>query len=677
MKLSDLRIGKRMAILVGAGLLQLVLLTGVGWWSVNALNEELDATRKEGRRSVLALGASSDVNAAGVSVANALLANRFDDATMDHILALRKEYLGYFEELSRLSASAEGKRRRLALQGVVEEWRQADNSLIQAHKAGKQAEAMAIYRQQVLPKFGQLRGSIDDYLDYRRQQQEQTDARVAATVFRSRILMPACGLIWLAITVFLGILISRGITVPLTQAVAFVASVAAGDLTRDVRPENMARQDEIGMLAKAMQTMIGNLRGVIQNVTEGIGVLSSSSAELSANSGRMSEGGQQASEKTHSMAAATEQMAANIMSVSCGMEQTTANLTSVATATEQMTATIGEIAGNSEKARHITGEAARQADRISEQMNQLGRAAQEIGKVTETITEISSQTNLLALNATIEAARAGSAGKGFAVVANEIKELAQQTAAATEDIKSRIAGVQSSTSGGIAEIEKISRVIHEVSDIVGSIAAAIEEQATVTKDIARNIAEASTGVRDAGTRVSESSQATQGLAQEITGVDQSAREIAETSEQVRASATDLSKLAEQLQSTVARFHYAGGNHTMLKNAIAAHKAWTARLKAAVDSRHLDTPVGTVRADNQCQFGKWLHRADISGTEKQSQHYREAKQLHAQFHEEASKVAQLALAGNKEAAEQALLPGSEYCRISSALTGVLNRWDAAA
>src|ERR671923_2528161 len=146
------------------------------------------------------------------------------------------------------------------------------------------------------------------------------------------------------------------------------------------------------------------------------------------------------------------------------MKQTPKNLKSVTRPTEQMTATIGEIAANSEKARRITEEATRQANRITEQMNQLGVAAREIGKVTETITEISSQTNLLALNATIEAARAGSAGKGFAVVANEIKELAQQTATATEDIKNRIAGVQSSMAGGITEVERVSSVVHEVNE---------------------------------------------------------------------------------------------------------------------------------------------------------------------------------------------------------------------
>ena len=142
---------------------------------------------------------------------------------------------------------------------------------------------------------------------------------------------------------------------------------------------------------------------------------------------------------------------------------------------------------------------------------------------------------------------------GVVAYANEIKELAQQTARATEDIKGRIAGVQSSTAGGIAEIDKVSAIIHEVSDIVASIAAAIEEQSTVTKDIARNIAEASTGVRDANKRVSEASQATAEIAREIVVVDQAAGQMAEGSQQVQSSATELSRVAEQLQVTVQRF----------------------------------------------------------------------------------------------------------------------------
>jgi methyl-accepting chemotaxis protein len=379
---------------------------------------------------------------------------------------------------------------------------------------------------------------------------EKVSQDTASTIWISLIIG---SLFALAAAIFGGIVLARSITVPLGKTVTLLDSVATGDIRQDVLPELLARRDEIGMLGKSVQAMSVNLRDVVKNMTGGIQVLSSSSAELSANSSQMTDGSHEASGKAHAVAAAAEQMTANVVSVAAGMEQTSTNLGSVATATEQMTSTIGEIAGNSEKARRITEEATKQAARISEQMNQLGAAAQQIGKVTETITEISSQTNLLALNATIEAARAGSAGKGFAVVANEIKELAQQTARATEDIKGRIAGVQSSTAGGIAEIDKVSAIIHEVSDIVSSIAAAIEEQSTVTKDIARNIAEASTGVRDANKRVSEASQATSEIAREIIVVDQAAGQMAEGSQQVQTSATELSRVAEQLQATVQRF----------------------------------------------------------------------------------------------------------------------------
>jgi methyl-accepting chemotaxis protein len=181
--------------------------------------------------------------------------------------------------------------------------------------------------------------------------------------------------------------------------------------------------------------------------------------------------------------------------------------------------------------RSITGPLARTVAYLG---RKLGMAAREIGKVTETITEISSQTNLLALNATIEAARAGAAGKGFAVVAGEIKALAQQTAKATDDIRAWI--------------------VMEVSAIVTSIALAIEEQSTATKDIARNIAVASIGVNDANARVAESSHVSREIAKDIVSVDQPAREMASGSDCVRTSAGELSSVAEGLRVTVSRFN---------------------------------------------------------------------------------------------------------------------------
>jgi methyl-accepting chemotaxis protein len=516
-----------------------------------------------------------------------------------------------------------------------------------------------------------------NYLSW--QQPIMTAMRARAGRYEARIPM-AVGLVALsgvAIALFLGIALTRSISAPLEVAVSHLGEVARGDLSYEVPPEELERGDEIGLLSKAMQTMSASLRDVLKEVANGIHVLSSSSAELSANSSRMSQGGRQASERAHKVSAAAGQVTSTVASVAAGMEQTTSNLASLSSSAGRMTATIGEIAGNSEKARRITGEAARQAAQVTEKMDRLGQAAREIGKVTETITEISAQTNLLALNATIEAARAGSAGKGFAVVANEIKELAQQTARATEDIKTWIADVQSSTAGGIGEIETVSRVIREVSDTVASIASAIEEQAAVTLDIARNIGEATRGVQDANVSVAGSSQVLQGIAREIAGVDDASRQMAEGSEQVLASANDLSILAEKLQATVARFRVAGGNHAMLENAILAHSAWTARLKAAIGTGKLDIPVSTVKADDQCQFGRWLHGTGLADADKQSGDYHETKELHTRFHEEASRVARLAISGEKEAAERALTPSSEYTRLSSALLGLLAKWSASA
>ncbi len=159
----------------------------------------------------------------------------------------------------------------------------------------------------------------------------------------------------------------------------------------------------------------------------------------------------------------------------------------------------------------------------------------------------------MALNATIEAARAGSAGKGFAVVADEIKELARQTAEATEDIKLRIAGVQGSSGAAIADIGQITAVISEVGGIVSGIAAAIEEQATVTRDVACNIAQASTGVRDANEKIAQTAQVSMTIAYDIAGINSAVTDLRNGGEQVQVSAAELSKLAEQLKVCVNQF----------------------------------------------------------------------------------------------------------------------------
>jgi len=348
------------------------------------------------------------------------------------------------------------------------------------------------------------------------------------------------------------IVMADRITRPIIQTVNMLKDISEGegDLTKRLEVRS---NDEVGRLAVYFNQFVGKLQGIIGQIAGNAATLASSATELSVVSAQTTTSVQTMSERTGTVAAAAEESSANTTSVAVSMEQASTNLASVASATEEMSATIGEIAANSEKARNISANAGEQAASVSALMQQLGKAAREIGKVTETITDISSQTNLLALNATIEAARAGAAGKGFAVVASEIKGLAKQTASATEDIKTRIDEVQSSTGSALADIEKITSVISQVGYLVAGIATAIEEQAAVTRDVAGNIAQASAGVRDANERVAQTATVSREMARDIAGVDDAASEIRAGGLQVQESAINLASLAEQLEGLVSQF----------------------------------------------------------------------------------------------------------------------------
>ena len=354
-----------------------------------------------------------------------------------------------------------------------------------------------------------------------------------------------------ALALALGILLSLSITRPLARTMEFVKRMGEGDFSQKL---TIDRQDEVGQLAQSMNQMVDQLGGLLKNLTEGVATLSSSATELEAISGQMTTGTAQTSSRAATVAAAAEEMSVSLAQVATTAEQASNNVTVVAAATEEMSATVQEIAHNSEKARIITAQAVSQAAGANQTVDQLGQAAREIGKITETITEISEQTNLLALNATIEAARAGEAGKGFAVVAGEIKDLAQQTAKATEEIRQKIHMIQQSIGGTVAEIGQVSGVIQEVMDIVASTAAAVEEQATTTREIAGNVSQVSVGVQAVTTNVAQSSSAAGEVAKEIAMVDQAAGDMATAGSQVNLSAGDLSKLAERLHEMVSRFH---------------------------------------------------------------------------------------------------------------------------
>jgi methyl-accepting chemotaxis protein len=364
------------------------------------------------------------------------------------------------------------------------------------------------------------------------------------------------GPVILAVILLTGVLsyvVSRQISIPIGRVSEQLKKMAGGDFSASILKSDKECGDEVGALACAAETLSENMRRMIGDITGGVNTLASSSTALSSISERMSSGTADISTKAAAVAEAARLSSDNVASVAASMEEATTNLGLVTEATEEMSVTVGEIASSSERASNVARKAAEHAHTVSAAMKGLGQEAREIGKVTETITNISSQTNLLALNATIEAARAGEAGKGFAVVANEIKALAQQTAAATEDIKGKIVGVQSATGGAIRDIERIVEVIRQVEEIVGSTAAAIEEQSVVTRDVASNISQASAGVKDTNERVAQSAEAIQSIAMDIEQVNSTINGISRDGDQIRGSAAELSELAGQLREMVGRF----------------------------------------------------------------------------------------------------------------------------
>jgi methyl-accepting chemotaxis protein len=345
---------------------------------------------------------------------------------------------------------------------------------------------------------------------------------------------------------------TRVIVGPIQRIAASLKAIAEGEGDLTVRLDIQGK-DEIGNLAHWFNMFIENMGGLIAQISENAHKLGVSSTDFSRIAQQMSSGIEGMSDKSNSVAAATEEMSANMASVAAASEQASTNINMVASATDSMTERINEIAKKSDEAQDITQRAVDNGKKTVDQVNELGRAAVDISKFTEVITEISEQTNLLALNATIEAARAGEAGKGFAVVANEIKELAAQTARATGDIRTKINGIQSSTDKTVADIDTIMTVINDVNQIVAQIAKDTVEQSTSTQEIAANVAEASQGIQEVNQNVAQSSVVSTDIAQNISEVSSEAAEMTENSHSINNNATMLSQMAEQLNNLVGRF----------------------------------------------------------------------------------------------------------------------------
>jgi methyl-accepting chemotaxis protein len=342
----------------------------------------------------------------------------------------------------------------------------------------------------------------------------------------------------LVIGIAVSFFLSRRISSTIQSTLGQAEMIAAGDLSAEKM--TIADNDELGDLARAIDKMRASLKEVIQSISENAQNVANASEEFSAVSQQIS--------------ANSEETSAQANAVNMATEQVNRGLQTVATATEEMSASIREIAKNTTEAAKVADGAMRTAQDTNAVVAKLGESSAEIGQVIKVITSIAQKTDLLALNATVEAARAGEVGAGFAVVANEVKELAKQTAAATEDISRKIEAIQADAKGAVQAIASISEVIGQVNNISGTIATAVEEQSATTAEMSRNVAEAAKGAGE--------------VAQNIQGVAQAAQSTSHGATDSQKAAKSLAEMSTHLRELVGRFkldaekpfrNYAQGN----------------------------------------------------------------------------------------------------------------------
>ncbi|GAB3196717.1 hypothetical protein GCM10027261_20180 [Geodermatophilus arenarius] len=347
-----------------------------------------------------------------------------------------------------------------------------------------------------------------------------TDAADAYAAARTlTLVIMALGLV---VAIVLAVLVARSVTRPVERIREVLGKVAGGDLR--VRAGE-AGGGELGEVARSLDRTLDSLSGVLVLVRDSAGRLQGASTRLDSAASGIAEFSRAASDQTDAVVASAGEVAASV--------------DTVATGSSQMETAIREIAHNAAEAARVAGQAVDVAETTTRTVGKLGDSSQEIATVVKLINGIAEQTNLLALNATIEAARAGEAGKGFAVVASEVKELAQETARATEDISRRVEAIQADTAGAVEAISRISAVIGEINDFQATIAAAVEEQTATTNEMNRNVAEAAGGSRDIATAIG-------GLA---AGTQQTGARVADA----QRAAAELARMSGELQEAVARF----------------------------------------------------------------------------------------------------------------------------
>ena len=429
---------------------------------------------------------------------------------------------------------------------LAKEYHEAAEKAVEDHKALEDLveNQMAKTGSEAETILSALHGAVS-------KEEESLHSALSSTITVTEITILVIALVGFALGVVVSLLIASGIAKPVILMTGVMKALGEGNRTIEIPARD--NHDEIGEMAKSVQIFKDGLieaerlrtaqeaeqqrqieRGKQMErlvaefntmIGEVVGSVSSAATELQSTAQSLSATAEETSRQSNAVAAASEEM--------------TQNVQTVASATEELTASIHEIGNQVTESTHIVGAAVTQANDTNDKVKSLAEAAQKIGEVVTLINEIASQTNLLALNATIEAARAGEAGKGFAVVASEVKNLATQTAKATEEIAGQVKAIQDSTDSAAQAIQAITLTINRVNEISTAIASAIEEQGAATQEISRNVQEASTG--------------TQEVSSNIVGVTQASQQTSAGSTQVLSAASELAMNGERLKKEVDTF----------------------------------------------------------------------------------------------------------------------------
>ncbi len=344
----------------------------------------------------------------------------------------------------------------------------------------------------------------------------------SSTVTLTRTMMLLGLVVALAAMAAVGVWVARRLQRSVASVQQALVAMGEGDLTVEASAES---DDELGIMARAAEETRQSMRKTMTEVAAASTAVAQAADQLSAMSTQLGAGATRSAATLGEMSGATDRMSQNVQTVAAG--------------TEEMTASIREIAQSANDAAGVAAQAVHVADTTNSTVAKLGESSAEIGDVVKAITSIAEQTNLLALNATIEAARAGEAGKGFAVVANEVKDLAQETSKATEDIARRVEAIQVDTEAAVAAISEISAIIARINDSQATIASAVEEQTATTNEMSRN--------------VTETSSVTATIAGQVGDVALTAKETEGAAKDTSEAATQLAGRASDLQSLVGAF----------------------------------------------------------------------------------------------------------------------------